>query len=298
MALNNLDDAFNAALINSFNDTTQNDLAVDVTASDIGNTDQSVNDSNNLGVAIDDSFTVDSHDQELDLDADAEDSFNEFTDNSWNDESDNSIEDSYNTYTDTSVDDSYNTWSFTSTDDHSTNVGVREYNTGFGDLTVGGGSAAAATSGTGELFIDNRATIVDQSVNQNIDAGLVFQGSSADAVVASGDDSVAAGDDVSVTTTLDDSTNITAGGDVNIGNSLDVTATIASNNSYTDNSTYSRESVDVDIEDSWNDNSHTFSASESFNDYTDEYSETDIDIDVDAIVASTGAGIIDDLAIG
>lgn len=62
--------------------------------------------------------------------------------------------------------------------------------------------------------IENRPTIVDQSVNQNIWAkGDVLQVFDQEAVVASGDEAVAAGDDAGV----DNSTDETTIGDVTIG---------------------------------------------------------------------------------
>lgn len=64
--------------------------------------------------------------------------------------------------------------------------------------------------------IDARSTVVDQSVNQNIwtEGGDVTQLFDQEAVVASGDDSIAAGDDVSV---VDSDTDVSMG-DVAIGN--------------------------------------------------------------------------------
>jgi|SRR5690606_29656442 len=64
--------------------------------------------------------------------------------------------------------------------------------------------------------IDARSTIVDQSVNQNIwtEGGDVTQWFDQEAVVASGDESIAAGDDVSV---VDSDVDVSMG-DVAIGN--------------------------------------------------------------------------------
>lgn len=64
--------------------------------------------------------------------------------------------------------------------------------------------------------IDNRTTIVDQSVNQNIwtEGGDVTQVFDQAAVVASGDQSVAAGDDATI---VDSEVDVTIG-DVSIGN--------------------------------------------------------------------------------
>ena len=64
--------------------------------------------------------------------------------------------------------------------------------------------------------IDNRTTIVDQSTNQNIwtEGGDVTQIFDQEAVIASGDESVAAGDDATV---VDSEVDVTIG-DVAIGN--------------------------------------------------------------------------------
>lgn len=65
------------------------------------------------------------------------------------------------------------------------------------------------------FMIDNRSTIVDQSTNQNIWAdGDVTQHFDQDAIVSSGDDAIAAGDDVGI----DDSETTVTVGDVAIGN--------------------------------------------------------------------------------
>lgn len=91
---------------------------------------------------------------------------------------------------------------------------------------------------TNNLTIDNRSTIVDQSVNQNIWAdGDVNQIFDQEAVLATGDDSVAAGRDADI----DNSTSEVTAGDVSIGNtdiSTDVT------DSFNDSST----NTDVDVD--------------------------------------------------
>ncbi|WP_189636324.1 IniB N-terminal domain-containing protein [Arthrobacter sp. NamB2] len=84
---------------------------------------------------------------------------------------------------------------------------------------------------------DDRDTITDQSVNQNIWAnGDVTQLFDNDAVVASGDGAIAAGDDVEIDESEDNSTNITVG-DIEIDDSFNE-----------DNDT----DIDVDIDDSYN----------------------------------------------
>jgi hypothetical protein len=127
--------------------------------------------------------------------------------------------------------------------------------------------------------VDDRDTITDQSVNQNIWAdGDVEQWFDNDAVVASGDRAIAAGDDADVedSNNIEDSYNtdnssdestdnsIRAGEDVNIGNT-DIDADESFN---TD--------LDVDVDDSFNDKS--VEIDDSFN--RDESINTDVDVDV------------------
>lgn len=100
---------------------------------------------------------------------------------------------------------------------------------------------------TNSFAIDNRATIVDQSVNQNIWAhGDVNQIFDQEAVVNSGDNGAAAGDDAEVDNSQTDATI----GDVSIGNE-DTTTTIT--DSFDDESTNTDVEVDVEVDDSFND---------------------------------------------
>jgi hypothetical protein len=97
--------------------------------------------------------------------------------------------------------------------------------------------------------IDNRATIVDQSVNQNIWAeGDVNQIFDQGAVVNSGDNGAAAGGDADVDNSDDDVTV----GDVAIGN--DETTTNITD-SFDDESTETDTEIDVDVDESLNDDS-------------------------------------------
>ena len=116
--------------------------------------------------------------------------------------------------------------------------------------------------------IDDRDTITDQSVNQNIWAlGDVEQFFDNDAIVASGDGAAAAGDDAFVDNSDDHSTNIDVDGDVNIGNTED---------SYNDDhSTDNSVDVEVDVEDS-------IIANDSFN---EDDNSTNVDID-DSLLAN------------
>lgn len=100
---------------------------------------------------------------------------------------------------------------------------------------------------TNSFAIDNRATIVDQSVNQNIWAdGDVNQIFDQEAVVNSGDNGAAAGDDAEV----DNSEDTTTVGDVAIGNE-DTTTNI--DGSFNDDSTNTETEVEADVDDSFND---------------------------------------------
>ncbi|WP_460774505.1 hypothetical protein [Microbacterium sp. GXF7504] len=216
---------------------------------------------------------------EVELTAVAKDSFN-------TDSSDNSIHDND---VDVSID-SHD--SYTKLVDKSVNAGNREYNTGFGDIGVGGATLAAAAGGGGDLFIDNRPTITDQSSNSVVSGKFVNMKSENEAVVSSGDNSVAAGGDVVSVLKLDNSVNIKAGDDVVFGDKMTVTNTaINSGNtwSYESNEweleiedSFNFQPVEVDIEDSFTVDSHDHL-----------HNETEVEVDVNAIVGSIGAAIID-----
>lgn len=128
--------------------------------------------------------------------------------------------------------------------------------------------------------IDNRSTIVDQSVNQNIWAeGDVTQIFDQEAVLAIGDQSVAAGDNA----LLDQSDTTVTMGDVAIGNTdTDVTV----RDSFNDSSTDVVAEVETDVEDSFNDSSTTsdtdVTVTDSYNESTDIDVVTDVDVDVEA----------------
>ena len=93
---------------------------------------------------------------------------------------------------------------------------------------------------TNSFHIDNRATIVDQSVNQNIWAhGDVNQLFDQEAIINSGDHGASAGHDA----TVDDSDTDVTVGDVSIGND-ETTTTIT--DSFDDESTNTETDVDVD----------------------------------------------------
>jgi len=292
-----LPDFFAEDIDNSFNQSeTNNTVGIDLDT--VGNVDNSTNDSDNVDVALDNVGNVDETNTETNTTVGVTDSFNEFLEetdnsinNSGNDLSDNSINDSGN---DSSMNNSGNSYSFDITDDHSINAGNREYNTGFGDLHLGGG----AGGGGGDLWINNSATIVDQSVNGNIAAeGDVAYGSASTANVASGEGSWAAGGDITVDQFRDDSTNISADGDVNIGNTTTISNELFSNNSYTDSSEYTDASQDWDITDSFNDDSTNVAVDNSFNDELTETNTSTWDIDADVIWGSDDSVIADDVSV-
>lgn len=115
--------------------------------------------------------------------------------------------------------------------------------------------------------IDNRSTIVDQSVNQNIwtEGGDVTQIFDQEAVVASGDGSVAAGNDATV---VDSDVDITTG-DISIGND-EYNDSFNQDNS--DNST---------IDDSFQDNSTTDASDNTAIDDSFQDNSTAVDVEVD-----------------
>lgn len=84
---------------------------------------------------------------------------------------------------------------------------------------------------------NNNATMVDQSVNQNIWAeGDVMQLFDNEAVIASGANSVAAGNDIVDDRSHNSSTTIVAGRDAAVGNTTDVTTVVGSHNGSLDQS--------------------------------------------------------------
>lgn len=134
------------------------------------------------------------------------------------------------------------------------------------------------------FHIDNRSTIVDQSVNQSIWAeGDVTQIFDQEAVLAVGDESVASGED----TSIDNSETDIAAGDIAIGNTETTTEI---DDSFNDESTTIDVSVDTEAVDSFNDESTEVEIETEIEDSfqsetTTEYSsETDIDTTVENTV--------------
>lgn len=128
---------------------------------------------------------------------------------------------------------------------------------------------------TNHLTIDNRSTIVDQSVNQNIwtDGGDVTQIFDNEAVVASGDEAVAAGDDADV----DNSETDIETGDIAIGNE---TTDVDIDGSFNDESTNTETDIDVEAEDSFNDQSTNTDVAVEVDDSFNYEEETSVDTDV------------------
>jgi hypothetical protein len=143
-------------------------------------------------------------------------------------------------------------------------------------------------------YVDNHNTIVDQSVNQNIWAnGDVTQHFDQEAIVASGEDSIAAGDDVTQETDLDNSTDITAGDDVLVGSENAETTNEDSNNTSTETETTTDASTDTTVTESGNTTTDTTTVDESFDDTTVEYTEQNVDSDSTAVFDSTDVTVED-----
>jgi len=249
------------AISDSFNDVEENNLGVTVGVADSFNDDHSTTDSGNTAVGIDGSFNSDFGNTSTDVD------------------------DSFNTSTDTHV------WTFTDTSetDNSVNAGLRSYDTGFSGV---GGAAAGAAGG--DVMVNNQNSIVDQSVNQNLaGSGSVWQSFVTSSVSASGDDALAAGGDISVDTYVDQSTSISADGDVLIDSTKNVSWTEDSGNTSNFSYSYEDSSTTIDIDDSFNTHSWETTVTESYNDDSTVFSDTDINVDLDAIVDSSGAAIGD-----
>lgn len=270
-----IDDSFNIRVRDSGNTTTTNTATVGVDVENVGNTDNSVNDSGNTWVDVVDSGNVDSHDQEWDIDG------------------------SFNSETDSSV------------NDNSINAGVREYNTSVGDVHLAGAGGGGGYGhgghghgghggggGGGDVWVNSQSTIVDQSANQNIlSGGEVNQFFGNTALTASGEGSIVAGDDITISKTLDASTNLEAGGDLNLNNTTDVAVSINSGNSFIDNSSDIDNSQEWDIDDSFNDESTNVSFDDSFNDDFTSTETENWDIDADVIWGSEDSVIVDDVDI-
>lgn len=119
--------------------------------------------------------------------------------------------------------------------------------------------------------IDNRATIVDQSVNQSIWAeGDVTQFFDQEAVIAAGDHSVAAGKDADV----DNSTTDIDAGDIAIGNT---DTHVVIDDAFNDGSTHVDVVAESDIDDSFNDQSSAVSTEVSVEDSFIDTTETTVE---------------------
>lgn len=134
---------------------------------------------------------------------------------------------------------------------------------------------------TQNVTIDNRSTVIDQSVNQNIWAkGDVTQIFDNEAVVASGDGAAAAGDDA----TVDNSETDIETGDINIGNE---TTDVTIDDSYNDQSTETDNSTQTETVDSYNDSSET-TAVDNTTDVSADVAIDDSFNDVDTTIEGDG----------
>jgi len=267
--IGDVDDSGNEGWVNVGNQSTtnnSNNLAVDL--NNVGNVDNTFEETNTSDTTVVDSGNVGSGNTDWDIDG----SYNDNSDNS-----DNSVDavvtiDSNNTYLDESF------------EDNSTNAGVRAYNTGFEGFGGFGG---------GDASIYSQATILDQSVNQNILGGDVTQGFANSAVSASGEGSVAAGGDVSISRSLDASTNFDAEGDININNTTELTSYDNVGNTTDISVDLTDASQDWTIDNSYNDASTNVDLTDSFNDDFSSTESQDWTINADVIWGSGNSEVVD-----
>ncbi|PVE77021.1 hypothetical protein [Microbacterium testaceum] len=267
--IGDVDDSGNEGWVNVGNQSTtnnSNNLAVDL--NNVGNVDNTFEETNTSDTTVVDSGNVGSGNTDWDIDG----SYNDNSDNS-----DNSVDavvtiDSNNTYLDESF------------EDNSTNAGVRAYNTGFEGFGGFGG---------GDASIYSQATILDQSVNQNILGGDVTQGFANSAVSASGEGSVAAGGDVSISRSLDASTNFDAEGDININNTTELTSYDNVGNTTDISVDLTDASQDWTIDNSYNDASTNVDLTDSFNDDFSSTESEDWTINADVIWGSGNSEVVD-----
>jgi hypothetical protein len=181
----------------------------------------------------------------------------------------------------------------------------RSYNTGGNGAATGGGGAVAVTppptGGHGDhehavnqltnvvnnysytSSVDDRDTITDQSVNQNIWAdGDVEQWFDNDSVVASGDRAVAAGDDVDMddSNNIEDSYNTDNSNDSSTDNSVNAGRDADVGNTDTDIDDSFNTDLDVDVEDSFNDNSDNSvdNSEETAVDIEDSFNDNSVEV--------------------
>ena len=306
---NGFEDSFNSRVRESNNTTTNNSTTnVGVDLDEVGNVDSSTNDSGNVALGLEGVGNTDSHDMSTGIDG----SYNDWSDNSVDDNSDNSTEDnsdnsvddnsdnsthdlsdnsingSYNDESSSLVAGSYNTYTDESIDDHSIDVGMRDYSTGIGNLGLSGGG------GAGDVWVNNQNTIVDQSFNASLDGADAYgaAGGGSSAVVASGAGSMAAGNDVNLSQSVDESTTISGQGDVNIGNDTRITTITDSYNETVDSSSWTDSSTHLDVDESYNADTASWTATNSFNEELTSQSTETWDVDADLIWGS------EDVAIG
>lgn len=309
---NDIDDSFSSRVRDSHNTTsttTNNTVGVDL--DDVGNTDASTNGSGNLAADLDNVGNVDSHDSSTGVTGsfndwsdnsvndwsdnssvdNSDNSDNDASDNSMTDNSDHSVNGSYNDESSSLIEGSYNSYMDESVDDHSVDVGTRDYSTGIGSIDLGGGGG-----GGGDVWVNNQNTIVDQSSNGYGGSGDGYAALSgaeggSSAVVASGSGAIAAGNDVKLSQSVDHSSNISAHGDVNLGNETRITTISDSYNETTDASSWTDSSTHLDVDGSYNTDTASWSATNSFNDELTSHTESTWDVDADVIWGSEDAAI-------
>ncbi|WP_051956225.1 hypothetical protein [Microbacterium sp. UNCCL10] len=178
-----------------------------------------------------------------------------------------------------------------SANDNSVNAGIREYGNMFSGAAAGAPLAGLGTV-SGGMSVSSNATVIDQSVNANVNAGGdVGLESASSAIAATAPNANAAGGDIVFDSSVDNSVDYTIGGDAHIGNTTTIENTFGSYNSAVDNSTTDN-SLHTEIMDSFNheltntlgsyntdnssvDESVTTTISETFNDsFNEEFAPT------------------------
>ncbi|MGP3535706.1 IniB N-terminal domain-containing protein [Microbacterium sp. RD1] len=154
-------------------------------------------------------------------------------------------------------------------------------------------------------MVDDRDTVVDQSVNQNIWAmGDVTQVFDQEAVVASGDESMAAGDDATVDNDIDQSTTIGAGDDVVIDGEVTENTATDSYNETTDTTTTTDAPVTIAVTDSANQTTTPETtpetvpepAADAYEDSAAGYTEAPVDNDATSVFDSSETPVLADTA--
>lgn len=140
--------------------------------------------------------------------------------------------------------------------------------------------------------VDDRDTVIDQSVNQNIWAGGdVTQTFDNEAVAATGDGAIAAGQDVAVDQSTDNSTTITAGADANVGNDTSTTTVTDSYNQQTDSSATTTTTTETTVAPADAGGDAAASSDSGATSSAVQYGESSVDVDADSAYDSSDTAV-------